>query len=412
MSQVDHYTEGLSLYRQGRYAEALDELSPLCEQEGLLSRVARYYHAMSHRAMGIEALRRGEFHQAEQHLHTVVEAIGRCGDMTDYLASLYAGTARYRQCAEEMEKAVQSDGDSASVWRKLALARWRAGRRCEAYMTLAEAIRRVGEESELRVQLGLFHAAEEQYPEARAELNRAVEADCTNPDAHYYLALAAAAQNDIPAAVSSFQRALELRPDDLVCAYQLAIAAKAAEQAGFGVILRLPELLSQPAGSEIRQLARYVCREPDFVDAFLSLPPSAVDDELFDLLGGVLQMAIDEHPAYADLHYRCSRVFHRLGRTDAAIDYGLRALAINPRYIQALIHVGRLYAETSRPQEAIAHLEAAIACGGDWPDVHCLLGELMGRLDARGKARSHLKRALELNATYTRAAKSLELLAA
>ena len=101
-----------------------------------------------------------------------------------------------------------------------------------------------------------------------------------------------------------------------------------------------------------------------------------------------------------------------MGRTDAAIDYSLRALAINPRYIQALIHVGRLYAETSRPQDAIAHLEAAIACGGDWPDVHCLLGELMGRLDAREKAHSHLKRALELNASYTRAAKSLELLAA
>ncbi len=408
----DQYSHGLAEYRQGRYAEAMTELEPLCAQKGLIGRLAGFYQAMSHRAMGIEALREGEFCQAETHLRAAMDTIGRCGDLASYLASAYAGIRCYRRCAEEMEKAVDLEADDVAAWRKSALAKWQAGRRPEAYMTLSEAIRKLGDRCELHLQLGLFYAAEQQYEQANASLTSAVEADCTNSEAHYYLALAAAAHGDMPAAVRSFQRAFELRPADLMAAYQLALAAKAAGEEGLKVNLRLPELVAESAGSEMRQLARYVCQEPDFLGVFVSLPESEVDEELFGLLAGVLQMAIDEHPDYADLHYHCSRVLRRMGRMDGAIDHANRALAINPSYVDALVHAGRLYEESRRPREAIERLERAIACGGDWVDVHCLLGEQMRLVDRPRDAQVHLRRALELDAGYRRAADALASLAA
>lgn len=412
ITQPDSYTSGLLLYRQGLYAQAIDQLEQLDSHDSPIGRIAKFYSAMSHRAIGIEALCEGRFAQAEEHLRAASGAVGRCGDLGTYLASLYASIGRYRQCAETMEKSVESEIDGANERRKLALARWRAGRRPEAYMSLHEGLRELGDHSQLHLQLGLFYAAEGQYRQARSAMTRAVEADCSDPDAHYYLGLTSAAENDVRAALKSFQRAFELRPKDLMLGYQLALAGKAAQDSGYNVILQLPDTVPQSAGSEIRQLAQYLCHENDFVDTFLALPQSAIDDELFGLLAGILQMAIDEHPTYADLHYYCSSVFHRLGRTETAIDYALRALHINPRYVKALVHAGRLYAETDHLSEAISHLQQAVACGADWADVHCLTGELLARANRPDKARSHFQRALELNKSYKRASDSLRSLAA
>ena len=412
MAREDHYAAGLSLYRQGRYEPALEQLSQAAEQDGLDCHLARFYQAMSHRGLGIEALRDGRFAEAETHLRHAAATIGRTADLANYLAAIYARTGRNACCAKEAEKASELEPGSPAAWRRLALAQWQAGQRPQAHMTLAEAMRKLGGVAELHLQAGLFHAAEGHADVARASLARAVEADCTLADAHYYLALAAASQGDAPSAVRSFQRTCELRPTDVMVAYQLAVAARAAEQGGVRVALRLPETAAPSAGSEIRQLAQYVSREGEFIDAFLALPPSGMDEELFDLLAGVLRMAIDEHPDYADLHHRCSRVLHRLGRVPAAMEHAERAVQINGQYVAALKHVGELCTIAGRTADAIEHLERAIAAGGDWADVHCMLAELLRQSDSRDGAERHLRRALTLNANYTRAAEALASLAA
>lgn len=399
------------MYRQGRYAEALAELGALAG-DGLPGRVGRFYQGMCHRAIGIEALANHQFATAEQHLRKAVDSLGRGGDLTKYLASLYAGTGRFSRCAEEMETVARLDPNSAEARRHLAVAQWRQGNRPQAYMTLTQALRQLGHHCQLHLQLGMFYAAEEQYDQACASLAEAVQADGANAEAHYYLALAVAARGDALAAVQSFQRALELRGDDLLIAYQLALAARAAEQAGGTVLVRLPSPAAASGGSHIRQLARYICREGDFVEAFLSLPASEMDAELFGVLDSVLQMAIEEHSHYADLHYYRSCVLGRLGRIDAAIDHARRAIALNPKYTEALIRIGKLQADCGRAAEAIENLTQAIKCGGDWADVHCLLGELLGGLNKPQQAADHLRRALEINTGYTRAAEALTALAA
>ncbi|HAU38751.1 MAG TPA: hypothetical protein DCX07_13675 [Phycisphaerales bacterium] len=410
--EVDAYTRGIECYRNGQYDRAQAELSSLRDSGGILGRLGRFYYAMSHRLLGTEDLRAGRYDAAEGHFRTALEVVGPQGDLASYLAAIYARTGRADRCADAMERIADAQPDNPSLVRKLAQAQWRAGRRQQAYLTLSAALRRNPATGELLMQKGLFLAAEDRYAEARAALAAAVEADCANPDAHYYLALAAAAEGNPQAAVRSFQRAFDLRPGDCRIAYQLALAAKACKQQGVHVVLRLPEPRVQSAGSQVRQLARYCAAESDFVEAFLSLPDSQADGELFGMLVGVLQMALTEHPDYADLHYHCARGLLRLGRTAAAGEHARRAVEINPKYVKALVLLAKLCDREQRSDEAIAHLEQAIACGGDWPDVHCQAGELLGRHDRREAARRHLERALQLNHRYMRAAEQLRLLAA
>jgi Flp pilus assembly protein TadD len=402
----------MALYRCGRYRQALARLSCLEGREDLIGNLARFYTGLSHRALGIEAMRRGEFAPAEGHLRAAASILGREADLTSYLAAIYANTGRHRACAIEMEKGAEHEEATCLTWRKLAQAQWRAGRRAEAHMTLTAALRRFDDSAELNMQLALFYAAEERFEDAHRCLRAAVEADCTNPDAHLYLGLSAAAQGAVLTAAQSFQRAFDLRPHDLMLALQLALVGKAAAENGYPLVLRLPEPAPTPATSQARQLANYVAAESDFIDAFLALPRSYADGELFGMLAEVIQMALAEHDDYADLQHYCACVLRRLGRGDRAFHHAARAVEINPRYVQARLLLARLHADRGDLSQAVVSVHRAIRCGADWPDIHCLTGEWLIRCDRREEAQAHLRRALQLKAEYPRAAEALASLAA
>jgi tetratricopeptide (TPR) repeat protein len=409
----DPYTEGLLAYSSGWHAEAVAALEPLRRRGDLLGRMANYYQAMARRALGIEALRGRRFDEAEDHLRQAARALGDNADLAAYLATVYAGQGRHDLSAAQMERAAACEPDSASARRKLAQSQWRAGRRAEAHMTLTEALRHLGDRVELHLQMGVFLAAEERFAEARDALARAVAADCTCAEAHRYLGLAAAAEGDPADAARAFQRALELRPADLAVVGELVLAARAADELGHRVVLHVPEAEAPPAEeSQIGELAAYVTREGDFLDACLALPESPADPDLFDLLLGVVRTALSAHPAYADLHHRASRILDRLGRVEEAVERAEEAVRINPRYVEALLHLARLYGRTNRPARGAQQVRRAIAAGADWPDAHLLAGELLGACSLRREARRHLERALELNGGYSSAAEALASLAA
>jgi tetratricopeptide (TPR) repeat protein len=411
--QGDHYAQGMALFHQGHYAEAVKRLLCVTTQDDLVGKLSRYYTGMSFREMGLSELRGGCYRAAEDHFRQAMNLLGTESELTGFLASALARQGRFESCSQEMEKLARHQDASSSVWRKLALAQWQSGQRDEAYMTIQRAIRQLGDVAELLLQLGSFYAAEEKMAAAREFLTRAAQADPSNADAHYTLGLVAAACQDLRLAVRSFQRAFALRPGDVLLAYQLSLAARAAAEHGFHLVVHLPDQSEAPTETtQARQLARYVATEADFIEAFLELPPSDADAELFDMLAKVLTVAVQDHAGYADLHLNLSRVLLRLGRQEDALQAGLRAAAINPKFVRALVHVARVHAAMGQPAAAMVRLHEAIAAGADYPDVHCLAAELMKDLQHPEEARRHLQRALELNDGYLRAAEALEHLAA
>ncbi|MFB3891093.1 MAG: tetratricopeptide repeat protein [Phycisphaerae bacterium] len=409
----DSYATGISLYRQGRYDQAVARLREASAGDDLCGRIAKFYQGLAHRQLGLAAMRLGEFDAAARHFHAAMSGAGRHAELAGYLAAVYARTGQYAQCVEQLETAADAREDSPAARRLMAMAQWQAGRREQAMMTLTAAMRKYPGQAELHLQKGLFHAAQEKFSAAIEELAAAVEADCTSPDAHYYLGLSYAAEGDSRNAVRSLGRAMQLRPDDLLLAWQLALAARSAADAGEKVVLALPEPTTVSLrGASERQLAQYLTAQSDIVDACFGLPPSEIDAEIFGLLDDVLAIAVADHSGYADLHFHRGRVLARLGRTGEAIDSLRRAVAINGRYMRALAELGGLLAATGADDAALECFEHAIAAGADWPDLHCRAGELMAKAGRAAQARGHLARALQLNANYGRAADAMRSLAA
>ncbi|MHC4563264.1 MAG: tetratricopeptide repeat protein [Planctomycetota bacterium] len=411
-SPDDLFARGVELYRGGHFDQAAEELNQLRDVPSMVSQVAAFYEGMAQRALGVAALREGKFDLAEGYLRNAAKIIGPEADLSAYLASLYARTGRADMCRLAMARLADESPDDATTQRKLAQAQWQAGRREEAMMTVLAALRRVGTDSGLHLQLGLFYSAEDRLAQARVCFQQAIDCDCDNADAHYYLALTFAARGKYDATVRELQRSFDLMPANLLVGYQLALAAKAAETQGFRVVLRLPEDHAPDTRSEMQRLARYVAEEPQFLDAMLAMPRSAIDDELFALLVGVVKTALSDHPDYADLHFHCSRILDRLDQSDDAMSHARKALAINPGYAQGLIHAGDLAAKVDLPAEAANFWQRAIAAGGDWPDVHYRLARVLTDSGDTERARRHLSSALTRNPRYTEAAEALRKLAA
>ncbi len=415
IDSASNYSVGLDLYRRSEYHQAIAQLGPIIGQDGVAGKVARFYFGLSHRCLGIEGLAGGDYACAERHIRSAIGALGEQADLAKYLASVYANTRRFDQCARQVQRLGDKE-PSVENARNFAQVLWRAGRREEAYMSLHAALRRFGPSAELNLQLGLFHAATDELDKAQEHLAKASELDPTSADAHYYLGLISAARASLAPAVRLFQRAFELRGSDLTLAYQLAVAAKAADQNGIHIVLRpiehTPFAQSEEDSSQVRQLANYLTYEPDFIEAFLALPKSEMDQDLFGTLVDVTQLALAVHPNYADLHLHCCRMLQRMGQDQPALKHARQAVAINPRYAQACVQIGKICARLGRDKEAIKAVESAIRCGADWPDVHLLAGQLEAKRRRPDQAKSHLRRALQLNANYDPAAKALVALAA
>ncbi|HET6430146.1 MAG TPA: tetratricopeptide repeat protein, partial [Phycisphaerae bacterium] len=221
--------------------------------------------------------------------------------------------------------------------------------------------------------------------------------------AYRYLGLAESARGQFEAAAKAFQRGLAMDPNNLMLMYQLFLAADAVGRAGKPMVLAIPEPVRCESPSQIRRLAEYVISEPDFVQAFLDMPVSEADEDLFEVVLAVVHAALAAHTHYADLHYFAGMTLRRLGRAEPARGHLFRAVEINPRYRKALMALAELEADRGAVAQAVSCLQRAIACGADYPDVHVRIGELLGKLGMSSLAREHFVRALRINRTYGRA---------
>ncbi|MBN2561818.1 MAG: tetratricopeptide repeat protein [Phycisphaerae bacterium] len=406
------YQAGIAAFEQGRYAEAIRLLSSIADHRSLSGTLGRFYLSQAHMHLGISELRLGRHASAARHLTAAREINPGSVDLSRYLLACHVGRGRFDLAVVELEKAQdQGRGDDATPIR-LAHALARDGQHDRAIETLEDAIREEHQRADLFFQLGLLRAAAAELDEAVNALNDAARLAPFDASIQQHLGLALAARGDAAQAVRHLAIAQELRPHDAYVALLFTLAVEATQARGPGLSVDPTPVKTAPVdGAAVRALGDLIAEDPDFVEAFLSLPESDVDPEVFALLAAILEAALERHPDFADLHYHCSRVYARLGRTESAIMEADRAVEINPRYVRALIQLGRLHAQTDRSAEAIDRLRAAIDSGGDYPDVHLMLGELYSAGGEPEQARTEYRRALELNADYSRAQSALKELA-
>lgn len=409
---LDSYTRGMLMYRRRRYGEALDAFEPLCSQTSPLGQTARNYAGLSNKHLGYSALKTGDYESAMKYFEAGRKLLGSKAEFAEKLADLYAYNNKHSSCESALEKIVAANKNDAAVMCKLSQSQWRAGNFTQAWSTLNRAISSFPDDARLYLQAGIFESSQGDYGKAVEYFSKSIDSDCSYWKGHYYHGLSLLAIEDHYAALRSLQRAFQLAPDNLVLARQLAMAAMYCKNNGMHFVLHIPEPTVKTEATCMKQFVRYVTSEPEFLDAVMYRADVNEDRQLFQMLRDVVDLGITENPKYSDLYYYSGVINYKLDDLVHAQQRIRKAVSLNPRYVKALMLLAELCAGEENEYEAVEHLKLAIACGADWPDVHCMTAELLHKVKNEKEARKHAMRALKLKPEYTRARRILADMAA
>lgn len=380
-------------------------------KERVLATIRDFYEGRAQLRRGLCLLRAG---QADAAIEALQQA-KRLGCSERTLPSLLASAlcATSSGCADDATPEGANALETDEIQRAHLL--WVSGKPGEAIATLREAIQADSERAELHYQLGLFLTQVEQYEEAELRFEQAINIEPHHASAAVSLAMCCGVRGAPGEAVRHLQTVQARRPFDGRIALLLAQAVNAssvdANTACSAVRVEVPHGDAEYPSSEIEELARVIRLEPDFVDAFLAIPRSDINDGVFAMLLRTLQAAMENEPERADLLFHCGRVLDRLGDASAAVTAEESAVAIDPTFTRALIELAKLYRRTDRTRDAAERLEQAVTAGADYADVHCMLGQLYHKLGDATKALNAFARALEINENYAEARAGLALVA-
>jgi tetratricopeptide (TPR) repeat protein len=384
------------------------------QRRKLLGLLKRRYEALDQLRRGVCLLNAGQYELAEAAFRRALDGAHADDALPSYLAASLSGQGKKAAAAACLAEAIAHGEDGPVVRIRHAHALFKAGKPEEAVLTLREGIRLDPQCAESHFQLGVLLASLEQYEEAELRFTQSVNIDHEHTDALVNLALCCGARKAPDEAHAHLRRAQAQRPHDARIALLLSQAAKAARSEGYCLRLRveMPECDRADDSRGIEELSRVIEADPDFVDAFLSIPLGEVDEQVFAMLLKTLETALERQPEQAELHYHCGRVLARLGRCEDAISRNERAVAIEPTFVRALIELGKLYKQTDRSADAATRLEQAIAAGAEFAGVYFMLGNLYRDQGLVTNARNAYRRALVLNNRYEAAQKALQALPA
>ena len=408
------YRRALRVLRGKDYSAAVALFAELVSGEDLCGTLSRYYAGEACQRLGIEQMQQHDFETAAESFRRAAGFNPQNHTLAKYLACCLAQLGKFELAGRYADRETTLRSADTAPRIRFALCQWRDGQQAAAIQTLRAGTTAQPHNGEWHFQLGVLLAAREEHDSAINALSQAVELLPNAGEALKHLGLCHGARREAGEAVRYLSLAQQHRPHDAKIGLFLAMAAKAASGAGGvpQIQLALPTIAPVVELADIEELTQLISDEPEVIEAFLSLSQAESDADVFELLAAVVDRAALQAPNDADLFYHRACIHRRLGRRDLAIEYCERAVEINPRQVQALITLARLYLETDRQDDARTRLQQVLDLGHEYADVYFYLGCIYRDRGQRDQAKTSYHKALQINGSYKAARDALEALAA
>ena len=182
----------------------------------------------------------GEYEKARDHLTKALEINPRLAKSAYQLGMLEAQNGEFSAACEAFRRCLESQDVEEGAEVRAARELEEAGRHEEAAYQYSVSVAPTENRAGRHIELGKKLFAENFLPQARRELEKAVELQPGYPDARYVLGRVAAQQGQHEEAVGQLKKALELSPW-----YQSAALALAREELTLGNVSAAKELWDQ-----------------------------------------------------------------------------------------------------------------------------------------------------------------------
>lgn len=307
-----------------------------------------------------------------------------------------------------LREPVRSQPAKPEVHSELGAWLFRAGRLTQAREALQAGLAQAGRTDGIQHLLGLVLAGAEDWESAERHLARAVAQHPTHYEFVRDLGLVQGAAGHTAASVETLRQAVALSGQaDSAMAAMVRVGEKALAEAGVRAERRPP-----PPARRAAVIERIVSRDPAIAEIIASrrteLTPQ--DRENLKAARRALARLAAQHPSYPDLYFGMSLVAEQLGELDRAIEAAEKAIAINPRYVEACLLAVRLYERSGKPDQAAERCRQAADLRPQWIDTHLRLGRLLREQGRPAEATDAYRRALALNARCEEAKRGLEAL--
>jgi len=283
----------------------------------------------------------------------------------------------------------------------------RAGRLAQAKETLRAGLAQATRTSRLYHLLGLVFAGAGDFDSAARHLERAAQQEPGRFEFLRDLALVQGAAGRLADSVETLRQAIGVGGDAAAASLKplLRVGEKAMVERGAKPERRPPQPPRRAALVE-----RIVSRDPGVAEALATrrTKPSAREMENLRAARRALARLAAQHPTYPDLYFGLSLIAEQLGEVDRAIEAAEKAIAINPRYVEACLLAVRLYEQSGQRARAAERCQKVSELRPQWLDVHLRLGHLLREDGRPHEAAAAYRRALEVDKRSAEARRRLD----
>lgn len=382
------YNRAMDLYNTCRYRDAIQGFDKIIQRDRgksrLHRRLALFYKAQAHRNSGIIHMHEGKFEDAISDFSTALEIIPESIILHNYLGICYNNTGKFSNAILAFEKVLLNNEKDIGTHIRLGLSLRNQGLYDKSIGKFRTAITLNPTHADLRYFLGLVLSNKEAYQEAITEFQKALEINPQYGEALLKLGCMYILAGETQKAPDFFKRAFEVSGHSETVA-EMASLLEAQQYDDKTLVLLAKEEIFKSTSISL-SLTPFV--SPDF--------SRREDTGLYNTLMHVYNQILEEHPNYADIHFKLARVYERQRKYSDAEGALRKALSINPDFIQARITLGFLYKELRRFQEAATEFSFVVDRGLPYPTVAFNLGLIYRKLGKREEAIRAFTRALEL----------------
>lgn len=320
-------------------------------------------------------LHAGKLKQAEDELRTAAKLRGQDVDSLYELARVEFATGDLRR-AKSACKALTTKDDKAvlsQVCQARAFLVWRRASRAEEYLDKARAIDPSHPEvllafADMKRLTGDLGASKDAYQQV-------LGLDPNNVEAYFGLGELALVLPDREAAKSAFRKALEHEPEWTQAQYELGRLVDGAEA--------------------VTLLEKAVAARPDWTEARLSLGIARLQTGDSVAAETLFRELLKTQPKNPAVHSRLGMVLaakHDFAAAQAELTQGLAGL---PNDAEAVLALGRVYAETDRSEEAFTQFRSAASLDRQNPTPLLEAGMFALKISRNALAQAFLEKALE-----------------